>query len=291
MARINVESELFIDPRFARLVVLCDANLDTALGSLIRAWTLAQKWFVTPSKRIPEREWLKHKINPAILEAGLAILEDGFIYVCGSEEQFGWLEKAKENGRKGGLKTAENKGKSLQPPSRVGQGKPPISSTSTSSSSSSSGSTSGNTTTVQIERAYAIWLATLERFGIPPSEIALPQENSIARAIGQIGFENVCLALEGQRYEKPNDTFDPRRHLSVDRVLHRDAKGKSRWEEFVNMAKAERQKRSGSSSARSRAPAVTAEPHPLDGREPTPEEVRAAKAKFSAAANRIGGEK
>lgn len=92
----------------------------------------------------------------------------------------------------------------------------------------------------EIKTAYGVWTETLASLDVPGSPIAPPQENSIARAIRQIGFENVCLALEGQRHEKPNDKFDPRRHLSVDRCLHRDRNGKTRWEEFKNMALAVR---------------------------------------------------
>ena len=94
----------------------------------------------------------------------------------------------------------------------------------------------------QIQEAFEVWNETLSTFGVDQSPINSVQEMSLARAIRQLGFEASCLALEGQRYEDATETFTPSKHLSLDRVLHRDAKGKSRWEQFRNMALAARKR-------------------------------------------------
>ena len=212
-------------------------DADAALGQLVRLWILGQKWYLTPSKMIPKPEWKKNLFSDAIIETGWAEDMGDFIRVCGAESQFVWLEQKVTAGRKGGEAKARNhSGKVLANSSETWRGL----------ASSSSSSSKKNTTTTnppvkpelknQVTEAFEIWNQTLASFNIPKSPIAMVQENSISRAIGSLGFENVCLALEGQRFEKPNDTFRPREHLSVDRALHRDAKGNSRWEKFKNMA-------------------------------------------------------
>lgn len=240
--RLNFEDSIFKDARFYKLVALCGNDLDTACGALLRAWSLAQKWFLTPSKMVPISEWEKQDMRAAIIESGMAVLHGDFVYVRGSVEQFSWLEKARESGKKGG----KGRAKIIEEIPKGTLTDPKGSLTSSSFSSSFSFGERSTTTTKglsgQVETAYGIWCQTLETFQIPATPMAGVQENSIARAITHLGFENVILALEGQRYEKPNDKFDPRRHLSVDRVLHRDARGKSRWEEFKNMALAVRSK-------------------------------------------------
>ena len=92
-----------------------------------------------------------------------------------------------------------------------------------------------------VEDAWKIWCETLKYFNIDPGGISPPQESSIARAIKSLGYENTVLALEGARYEPNHEKFNPKQHLSIERILHRDAKGQSRWEKFVNLAKANRE--------------------------------------------------
>jgi hypothetical protein len=101
LARINVEDSLYKDSRFLKLAMKL-GDVDTALGALIRAWTLAQKWHLKPSKTIPVTEWAKQGIREEIIEVGLAEVTEEGVRVCGASKQFKWLEQRSEAGRKGG---------------------------------------------------------------------------------------------------------------------------------------------------------------------------------------------
>lgn len=102
MARINVESDLFQDHRFQQLTIKL-GNSDQALGALVRAWALAQKWYLTPDRMIPVSEWIKQSINMEILTVGLAVQHDKKIKVCGADKQFAWLLQRHEAGKNSGI--------------------------------------------------------------------------------------------------------------------------------------------------------------------------------------------
>ena len=109
MARINIEDSIYQDQRFIDLCIKL-GSLDHALGSIIRAWSIGQKYFVAEThQKIPKSEWVKHKLNSAIIEVGLAREDDDGIWVCGAKEQFEWLAERIESGRKGGKKSVQNR--------------------------------------------------------------------------------------------------------------------------------------------------------------------------------------
>ena len=108
MARINIEDSLYTDARFYELVSLV-GSLDTAIGSLVRAFIVAQKYWRKDKSLIPEAEWSKQKLNKALLDCGFASFRNGSYYVHGSEEQFEWLVKKQESGRKGGKVSGESR--------------------------------------------------------------------------------------------------------------------------------------------------------------------------------------
>jgi hypothetical protein len=85
-------------------VVLLGGNRLAAIGALVEAWTLAQKWYLK-THLVPLDEWRKYDIPDEVIKAGLARVIDGKVRVSGIDEQFSWLRKASEGGR-------ENKGKS-----------------------------------------------------------------------------------------------------------------------------------------------------------------------------------
>lgn len=108
MARINVEDSIYRDPRFLQLAMKLGGDMDRALGGLVRAWDLAQRWYLrTPDKMIPLSEWNDRQIPQAIVEVGLAEIIQDRVRVKGSDEQFRWLIQKSEAGRK-------NKGKSRE---------------------------------------------------------------------------------------------------------------------------------------------------------------------------------
>jgi hypothetical protein len=104
MARINIDDSIYKDSRFLKLV-LALGDMDRAFGALVRAWALAQKWYLSTNRMIPESEWVKQGIPDAVIEAGLAERSGQFIRTRGADDQFGWLIKCQQGG-------AENKGKS-----------------------------------------------------------------------------------------------------------------------------------------------------------------------------------
>lgn len=126
MARINIEDSLYRDNRFYNLCVKLGSKR-AAIGALIEAWTLAQK-FVSPENPkgiTPFRDWVEQDIAPEILETNLARkTSEDLIEVAGGEEQFDWLVKAIINSRKGGearAKKSKLKNEAVQTPSEAGR--------------------------------------------------------------------------------------------------------------------------------------------------------------------------
>lgn len=105
MARINIEDSLYRDNRFLKLVVALDGDVDRALGSLIRAWSLAQKYYLKDDGMIPEEVWCDQGIPNQILECKLAKKINNRIKVAGADDQFKWLRQKSEAGRRGAEKT------------------------------------------------------------------------------------------------------------------------------------------------------------------------------------------
>ncbi len=71
MARINIEDSIHTDRRFLKLIQAVGCA-DRAMGALVRAWMLAQKWYLSPEQMIPLEEWQKQEIPDAVIECGLA---------------------------------------------------------------------------------------------------------------------------------------------------------------------------------------------------------------------------
>lgn len=107
MARLNIEDSIFKDNRFMKLVV-ARGGLEAALGALVHAWIIAQKYYLTESKAIPWEEWEARELSHDLINAGLAVREGDFVTMRGADEQFSWLRQRVEAGRRGGLKKQEN---------------------------------------------------------------------------------------------------------------------------------------------------------------------------------------
>lgn len=190
------------------------------------------------------------------LDEGLLELRGEEVYVAGSEEHMAWLKVSKQNASAGGKLSAkrprDEKGR-LLPKGCPSDSKPRLdvvqaTPSEVQPSSSSSGGIKTTTTTTnsdyitqtytveQIDQAYHVWNETRATFDLPSTSITPIEQNSIMRAFKSIGLENVLLALEGQRFEPGDEKWHPKNHLRLDRVLHRDAKGQSRWETFRDLA-------------------------------------------------------
>lgn len=99
MARINIEDSIFKDIRFLKLIQKTQ-SIDEALGNMVRAWLVAQKYWVPEKCPIPLADWDKQGISNILIEVGLATKEDSGVYVHGSEEQFEWMFKLSAAGKK-----------------------------------------------------------------------------------------------------------------------------------------------------------------------------------------------
>lgn len=104
MARINFEKSIYLNPNFSRLLLATGCILKTK-GMLVHAWELAHEHWLE-FKSVPADKWLPEM--DVLLETGFARrLDNGNIYVCGSEKHCKYLEERQAAGRKGGEKKAE----------------------------------------------------------------------------------------------------------------------------------------------------------------------------------------
>jgi hypothetical protein len=244
VARINVEDSIHSDARFIKLIVKMGSR-PLAFGELLLAWIVAQKWYLTGSRMIPISEWKRQELNDALIDCGLAEVRGDFVRMAGADDQFKWLLTASQNGKK---KTS-SKNNSLTEvvrestvlpdiieESEKGRCKDPQALTLSLSLNTKNTTTTSSDLKTQVRELYEEWGRTLKTFGIQPSAMNPLEENSIGRAVHKLGFETARLAIIGQRYERPTEKFDPRSHLSIDRVLHRGARGNQNWERFKNLA-------------------------------------------------------
>lgn len=90
------------------------------------------------------------------------------------------------------------------------------------------------------ERCAKIWIETLRKLKAPRETLLPTEETEIVRAIHRFGdAEIVALALFGARHEPGDERFDPKKHISIARVLTKDNEGRERVDRFVNFAVAE----------------------------------------------------
>lgn len=99
MARINFEDSIYSDFRFINLVNKC-GSVEFALGSLVRAWHLGQKYYLNEktNRMIPLKKWNQQGIRMDIIEVGLAEIIDDHVYIKGAEKQFAWLLRQRAAG-------------------------------------------------------------------------------------------------------------------------------------------------------------------------------------------------
>ena len=102
-ASVRVEDEAFSDRRYNRLARLAGlADADHARGKLLVIWrqcTIEQR-YVLPADDV--RDVLGENGAEALVEARLGEFVEGGIRICGAQGRIEWLEKLRENGRKGG---------------------------------------------------------------------------------------------------------------------------------------------------------------------------------------------
>ena len=104
MPRINIDDNLYFDPRFKALTKLLNSE-EMALGRMIVIFRMAQKYYVDDKKLIPIDIWEMQGFDD-VEKVGLAERRENGIYVKGSEQYFDWLIKIKSKSKKGGVKSA-----------------------------------------------------------------------------------------------------------------------------------------------------------------------------------------
>lgn len=98
MARINVETDLWADPRFQELLIRA-GDRHKAKGMVLELFTVAQKHWYPDRKLIPIEEIGRAGLE-ALIDVGLAEIQPHGVYCRGSEEAFAWLFEKQEAGKK-----------------------------------------------------------------------------------------------------------------------------------------------------------------------------------------------
>lgn len=123
MARVTIDSSLFTDPRFNKALVVLGAK--ETIGQWVMLLFAAEKYYLSHGY-IPT-EILRHaSIDSCFRDFELIIETDGGYKLFNQDEQFSWLRKQAENGRKGGLARASNAKRALSASSDSSQIKPTI---------------------------------------------------------------------------------------------------------------------------------------------------------------------
>lgn len=107
MARLNVETKLWADPRFQTLMILV-GDRQKAKGMVVELWTVAQEHWFPNRELIPEQIIADLGLDP-VVQVGLAERRDDGVYAKGSEDHFGWLFERQEAGRRGGIASAKSR--------------------------------------------------------------------------------------------------------------------------------------------------------------------------------------
>lgn len=98
MARINVEDSIFRDARFLNLCVRV-GDSQKALGQLVFAWILAQRFYLSNDGLIQKKEWDAQGIGDDLIHCGLAELINNSVRMKGIDEQFAWLRQRSDAGK------------------------------------------------------------------------------------------------------------------------------------------------------------------------------------------------
>jgi hypothetical protein len=91
----------------------------------------------------------------------------------------------------------------------------------------------------QVDACAETWADTLRALGYN-RPLAPTEKLAIARGILQHGAEAMDLALYGARHEPRSRDYDPKAHVSLERILGRNKAGKSLFADFMNWGAAHR---------------------------------------------------
>lgn len=103
MARLNIETSLWQDPRFLRLIIAV-GDRHRAVGMIVELWSVAQRYWCPDQMLIPTEVWSTLDLEP-LVACGLAEPRGDGIYAKGIEKHFEWWFKASNAGKNGAAVT------------------------------------------------------------------------------------------------------------------------------------------------------------------------------------------
>jgi hypothetical protein len=113
VARINIEDCWWTDPRRERLGTLVGSML-TADAVIIRAWRVAQEFWGNERGLVPTHVFQTLEANDKLIQANLAEVREGGVYVRGSSQYLEWVNERRAAARAGGRKSAEKRNKKVK---------------------------------------------------------------------------------------------------------------------------------------------------------------------------------
>ncbi len=102
--RLTVPSQWWRDPRRTELAIAL-GDRDKADGAMLRAWHLAEEFYIPARRGIPMVAWAAEKLPQAVIDVGLARRVDADIFPAFLELVWGWWF----NGHVGGKHSAESR--------------------------------------------------------------------------------------------------------------------------------------------------------------------------------------
>jgi len=100
MARLNLESSIFQDPRFMAYIA-AKGSPEAAVGGLVLAWIAGQANWIK-HKMIPTNVWKDARLDEDLVKFNLVSKVTGGYYIRGSKDHFAWLSQRSQAGRNGG---------------------------------------------------------------------------------------------------------------------------------------------------------------------------------------------
>ena len=105
MARVNVDDELWHDPRFNELCKQHERHV--ALGAVVMLWRLGQEHWKNDKRLIPSTAFKFLPLCEDLEKFGFVEKREDGVYCSGAEERWGYFFENSERGRKGGQRSAQ----------------------------------------------------------------------------------------------------------------------------------------------------------------------------------------
>lgn len=106
MARVNIEECWWSDLRRSALIRLVGSE-DAADIAAVRMWRAAQEFWKHDRKLMPLGMFELLPAHKELLQVGLAVVRESFVYVRGSSEYLDWVREKRAQASEAGKKSAE----------------------------------------------------------------------------------------------------------------------------------------------------------------------------------------